>query len=82
MSALLKTLITTLLPVLIQIAESALGVKPDPTDSSWVAGLIQEIVGLVQKYIPSWLVSGGELQAIEQFVAAEVEKLLGSTSSS
>lgn len=74
---LLQMLITTLLPVLIQIAEGVLGVKPNPQDASWVAALIQEIVGLVQKYIPAWLLPS--VEEIEMLVAAEVEKLLGAS---
>jgi hypothetical protein len=73
--SLIQTLITTILPVLLQIAEAALGVKPDPTDASWVAALLKEIVGLVQKFIPSWLLP--PVQELEALIAAEIEKLLG-----
>lgn len=72
---LVQLLISSLGPVLLQIAETALGVKPDPSDPSWIAGLIAEIVGLVQKYIPEWLLP--EVAELEQLIAAEVEKLLG-----
>ena len=71
---LLQLMIGSLVPVLLQIAEQSMGVKPDPQDPSWVAGLISEVVGLVQKYIPSWLLP--EVEELEQLIAAEVEKLL------
>lgn len=79
MTALLEMAIQALLPVLLQIAESAMGVKPDANDSNWVAGLIKEVVVLVNKYIPSWLLP--EMDELEHFIAAEIEKLLGKVES-
>jgi phage-related protein len=72
MPAIVQQLITMLVPILIQIAESALHVTPNPNDPSWVAGLINEIMSLIQKYIPSWLMP--TVQEVEALVAAEVEK--------
>lgn len=74
MGNLVQSLISSLVPVLISVAEEAMGVKPNPQDSGWVSGLINEIVGLIQKYIPAWL--SPSVQEIEQLVSAEVEKVL------
>lgn len=74
MSVLIQTLITALVPILLQEAESLLGVKPNPEDTSWVYKLIAELVSLLQKYLPASLAPS--VQEVEQLVAAEVEKLL------
>lgn len=80
MNNLVQLLVSALVPVLMQVAESLLNVQPQPNDPSWVAGLIAEMVGLVQKYIPSWLAPS--VQEVEALVAAEIEKLLGQEESS
>jgi len=77
MSPILQNLITLLVPILLQFAEQQLGATPNPNDKTWVAGLIQEIVSLIMKYIPGWMAPS--VQQIEQVVAAEIEKLLGIT---
>jgi hypothetical protein len=74
MSNLVQMLVSTLVPLLMQEAEALLGVKPDPNDSSWVSGLLKEMVGLISKWIPGWLAP--EVDALEQLIAAEVEKYL------
>jgi phage-related protein len=74
MSPLVQSLITTLVPILVNIAESLLNVTPTPNDPSWVAGLINEIMSLIQKYIPAFLMPS--IQEVEALVAAEIEKYI------
>ena len=70
----IEKLVTILVPILLQIIEEASGVTPNPNDPSWIAGLIGEIVSLIQKFIPSWLAPS--IVDLEQLVAAELEKIL------
>lgn len=79
MTNIVEVLVSTLVPILVQEAEALLGVTPNPNDNSWVAALIQEMVGLIQKYIPAWMAPS--VQDIEQLVAAEIEKVLAITES-
>lgn len=72
--SLIETLISSLVPILIQEAESLLGSKPDPSNHSWVTGLIQEVAGLLDKLLPAWIKPAES--EIEQLVEDAVKKLL------
>jgi hypothetical protein len=74
MSSIVQELISLIVPCLIQEAESLLKINVNPKDPSWVAGMINEIVVLLQKWIPGWLMPS--VQEVEQLVAAEIEKLI------
>lgn len=78
MENLVQVLVSALVPILIKEAEALLHVQPDPNDHSWVLGLINEVVGLIQQYIPGWLAP--DVEEVKKLVAAEIEKLLGMSS--
>lgn len=78
MENIVQSLVSVLVPILLKDAEEALKLKINPNDQTWVHGLINEIVGLIKRYIPEWLEPS--VEEIEQLVAAEIEKLLGMSS--
>ena len=78
MESILQNLVVALVPILLKDAEQALKLQINPNDQTWVHGLINEIVGLIKRYIPEWLEPS--VEEVEQIVAAEIEKLLGMSS--
>jgi hypothetical protein len=74
MSPIIQSIIQVLVPILVQEAEALLKVTPNPTDPSWVAGLVKEIAVIIEKFIPSWLAPS--IDDIMTVVAAEIEKYL------
>lgn len=72
--AIIEAIISSIVPMLITEAEALLGVKPNPSDNSWVSGLINELASLLENILPGWLKPTEE--QIVALVTAEIEKIL------
>lgn len=74
MSPLVESLISTLIPILVAEAESLLGSKPDPSNHAWIVGLVNEVVSLLDKSLPSWIRPSEE--AVKSLVEDAIAKLV------
>jgi len=68
----MKDIIEALVPVLLAEAEQAIGAQPS-TNQAWIAGLVNEMMSLIGKKVPSWLLpSEQELAVLVEDAIAKV----------